>query len=76
MAVLHFAKELGTEIRGIICNWITREYGCQIYAGYDKGRDYAVEFTNCKGLPNGERQILVECKTVTKDCYTVKVFSV
>ncbi len=72
MAVLNFGKELGAEIRGIICNWIVREYGCNILSV----KEYDVQFTNCKGLPNDERQIMVECKTVTKDCYTVKVFSV
>ena len=77
MAVLTFDKEVKSESRLIISRWITREYRCMIYGSYKTpDGDFSIEFTNCKGLPKGERPIAALLEYVTKDCYTIKIMAV
>jgi len=74
MAIIIFDKKNKGIDTSVICNWITREYKCMVSAALnDKDGDYCVEFTNCKGLPNGACIVYVLCEFILHGVYTIKI---
>lgn len=74
MAIILFDKDNKDSDASILCSWVKREYGCEVKSKtLNIEGDTLVQFTNCKGLPNGLSSIYLLCEFLHNGVYTVKI---